>query len=253
MRTILFSAVFCLFMPMFAQKAIIVDITKSSWTDTGVDITATQVISIFSYGCASTSGLPSPQQIERWGTPDGSVFGGSAVAPNDHLVPGVRKECLVGKIGSTDTGFVVGSMYSKAAGKSGRLYLGFNDQLTGYSDNFGYFVSFVITPSTILSTASSSDPQILRSYSLEQNYPNPFNPSTTIQYQLAQSSNIEVKIYDNLGKLVRTLQCGRQASGTHSIVWDGKDESGVLASTGTYFYQVGDGQSLLAKKMLLIK
>jgi alpha-N-arabinofuranosidase len=94
---------------------------------------------------------------------------------------------------------------------------------------------------------------MIKDFHLYQNYPNPFNPSTTIQYDLAQSSDIEVNIYDNLGQLIRTYKCGLQNSGSHSTVWNGKNQRGDIVPAGIYFYQVNNGQSLLTKKMVFLK
>jgi len=104
-----------------------------------------------------------------------------------------------------------------------------------------------------LGVSNDNSINMIKDFHLYQNYPNPFNPSTTIQYDLVQSADIEVNIYDNLGRLIRTYKCGLQNRGTHSIVWNGKNQRGGIVPAGTYFYQVNNGQSLLTKKMMLLK
>lgn len=73
---------------------------------------------------------------------------------------------------------------------------------------------------------------------LAQNYPNPFNPSTTIQFQLAHTSDISVKVYNATGQLVKTLAEGVYSSGVHDVVWDGSNDKDEPVSSGVYFYQL---------------
>ncbi|MDC1051087.1 hypothetical protein OAQ87_02710, partial [Candidatus Marinimicrobia bacterium] len=70
---------------------------------------------------------------------------------------------------------------------------------------------------------------IVTSLELTQNYPNPFNPSTTISYNVDTSGMVSLKIYDIMGRLVRTLVDNHRSSGNvggYSAVWDGKDSQG---------------------------
>jgi hypothetical protein len=117
------------------------------------------------------------------------------------------------------------------------------------------YAAVIVTLSQDPNVGLSNDNSInmIKDFNLYQNYPNPFNPSTIIKYDLAQSADIEVNIYDNLGRLIRTYKCGLQNRGTHSIVWNGENQRGDIVPSGTYFYQVNNGQSLLTKKMILLK
>lgn len=91
-------------------------------------------------------------------------------------------------------------------------------------------------------------------FSLSQNYPNPFNPETTIQYQLPQTGNVTLSIFNLLGQEVRTLVHEHQTAGSYSIVWDGKNDIGELVTSGMYFYKLQVGESfLVTRKMLLLK
>jgi photosystem II stability/assembly factor-like uncharacterized protein len=92
-----------------------------------------------------------------------------------------------------------------------------------------------------------------REFSLSQNYPNPFNPSTTIGFQMSQRENAQVNIYNSIGQLLRILVNDQREPGTHTVVWDGKDNSGNFVASGSYFYQVQVGDMLQTKKMLLLK
>ncbi|MFQ5629467.1 MAG: fibronectin type III domain-containing protein, partial [bacterium] len=75
-------------------------------------------------------------------------------------------------------------------------------------------------------------------FTLHPNYPNPFNPSTTITYEIAQPATVLLTIFDPMGRKIRALFHGRQASGLHSIEWDGRDDSGSIVSSGVYFYRL---------------
>jgi len=91
------------------------------------------------------------------------------------------------------------------------------------------------------------------SYELSQNYPNPFNPSTTIEYSVQIANNIQIKIYNPLGQLIKTVVDEIKAPGEYSVVWNGKDDNGSLVSSGTYFYQIQTKDFASSKKMILLK
>ncbi len=85
-------------------------------------------------------------------------------------------------------------------------------------------------------------------YSLSQNYPNPFNPTTSISFALPVAGNVELKVYDMLGKEVASLVSGSYTAGTHSVPFD----ASALAS-GVYVYKLTAGDFTDSKKMVLIK
>ena len=91
------------------------------------------------------------------------------------------------------------------------------------------------------------------SYNLFQNYPNPFNPTTVISYSIPKSSNVTLKIYDILGREVKTLVSTEQVNGLHSVQWNGDNNYGARVSSGIYLYRIEAGDFIQTKKMLLIK
>jgi hypothetical protein len=89
---------------------------------------------------------------------------------------------------------------------------------------------------------------MINDYSLEQNYPNPFNPSTKIVFQVPQSVNVSLKIYDVLGNEIVTLVNEEKGPGKYEI-----DFNASHLSSGIYFYTLRAGTYISIKKMVLIK
>lgn len=89
---------------------------------------------------------------------------------------------------------------------------------------------------------------------LHQNYPNPFNPETKIQYSIPKDSEIELKIYNIKGELVKTLVDKKRKRGTYSVIWNGKDDNSRQLSSGVYFYRLKlDDKVIDTEKCLLLK
>ena len=85
-------------------------------------------------------------------------------------------------------------------------------------------------------------------FALYQNYPNPFNPSTIIKFSTMNSGNVTLKIYDELGREIKTLVNEFMNNGTYEITFNGED-----LFSGIYFYMIEAGSFSEAKKMVLIK
>ena len=93
---------------------------------------------------------------------------------------------------------------------------------------------------------------------LLRNYPNPFNPETWIPYQLSESAEVTLTIYDMNGQLVRRLAVGHQAAGMYqsrsrAVYWDGRNQLGESVASGLYFYTLTAGEFSATRKMLILK
>jgi len=93
-----------------------------------------------------------------------------------------------------------------------------------------------------------SQPSLPKEFWLYQNYPNPYNPTTTIVYGLRERTNVELKVFDILGREVISLVNEEQPSGKYEIVFDA-----TSISTGIYFYRLQAGSFVETKKMVLMK
>ena len=93
----------------------------------------------------------------------------------------------------------------------------------------------------------------LSEFKIYRNYPNPFNPTTTLTYDLLFDSDVQLNIYDLLGRQVKTLVRQRQNAGQHSITWDATNRNGEPVSAGIYFYHLRAYDFNATGKMLLLK
>ena len=93
---------------------------------------------------------------------------------------------------------------------------------------------------------------------LGQNFPNPFNPETWIPYQLEESSDVALQIYDVSGSVVRTIELGFKPGGFYmtrstAAYWDGRNNMGEPVATGVYFYSLQAADFSATRKMLILK
>ena len=101
--------------------------------------------------------------------------------------------------------------------------------------------------------ADNTIENVVETFSLFQNYPNPFNPSTTIQYKILQPGSVNLSIFNLTGQKVKEFEFESQPAGTHSFVWDGRDRKGRRVASGLYIYSVKFGNSVITKKMMVLK
>ena len=90
------------------------------------------------------------------------------------------------------------------------------------------------------------------------NYPNPFNPETWIPYQLAESAEVTLTIYDINGQLIRRLAVGHQPAGMYqsrsrAVYWDGRNQLGESVASGLYFYTLTADDFTATRRMMILK
>ncbi len=88
-------------------------------------------------------------------------------------------------------------------------------------------------------------------------YPNPFNGVVTVKFSLPPGQNesrqLQIKIYDNTGRLVRTLYDGRMKAGIHALFWNATDQQGSPVASGTYLLHFRSGNFQQVQKIVLVK
>ena len=99
-------------------------------------------------------------------------------------------------------------------------------------------------------TATSTKPlsSLPDRFVLEQNYPNPFNPTTSIRYKVASQAKVSLEVYNLMGQKVATLIDQVQSPGAYRAFWNASTQS-----SGVYYYRLKAGNTVLSRKMTLIK
>ncbi len=110
-------------------------------------------------------------------------------------------------------------------------------------------VAIEITTGLTIHTASGGPELVL----LRQNVPNPFNPKTAITFQLKQSRDLQLTIYDASGRLIRRLVDARTSAGDHAVTWDGQNARGFAAPSGVYYYELATPETRETRRMVLLR
>lgn len=97
-------------------------------------------------------------------------------------------------------------------------------------------------------TDVAEEPQVNHSFYLFQNYPNPFNPKTNIEFRIANSGFVSLKVYDVLGNEIATLVNEEKPAGKYEVEFDAES-----LTSGIYFYKLQAGDYNQTRKMILLK
>jgi len=135
-----------------------------------------------------------------------------------------------------------------------KIYVRFRLHADAAAHGWGWAIDDVFI-GKVIPTAIAAVNAPARQFALWSNYPNPFNPSTTIRFTLAHSGAVSLKIFDNRGRLVRTLvnNVPFTTGKVHRVVWDGKNDQGLAAASGIYYFRLRSGSQQAVRKMLLMK
>jgi photosystem II stability/assembly factor-like uncharacterized protein len=231
----------------------------SSWSNQNVGITGNYT-SGYAYkddkliGLASTStSMPNLARTTDGGTTWNSLSIGTGLTGNTLIkwVSGTNVVYIIGANGAIKRSINSGLNWSSmsTAGISGITHFSFiklNGIIHGYAVSSNG--SVMKLADSVLILTGINNLKIPAEYKLLQNYPNPFNPETNIEYSLPVRSNVLIKVYDVMGREVRTLVNETKPGGNYSVKFDASD-----LSSGLYFYKIQTDKFYDAKCMLLVK
>ena len=141
--------------------------------------------------------------------------------------------------------------------EANRLLISYNVNTFSFADHIQYaeiyrprFVSLKLS-----SDSNVFDPFVMKAqtFSLDQNYPNPFNAGTMIHFTISESESVALKIYNVVGKEIRTLVEEWMPAGSYTLRWDGKNNSGSPVSTGIYMMTLEMRHEIISRKMIHLK
>lgn len=151
--------------------------------------------------------------------------------------------------GSVDNSFDGTGLSYSMQGKIGKSIALSPDSavvLVGTSNNSGFYLSKFLTNS--VTTDIKNEQEIDNNFILHQNYPNPFNPTTTIKYSVANAAEVELKVFDTLGREIQTLVNETKSPGSYSVEFNANN-----LSSGIYFYRLKADNNISIKKLTLVK
>lgn len=173
---------------------------------------------------------------------------GSTLGGNDFTASG-PVATIIGDGSSTNFSFETDtSSFTWQSGKYLALRIKSND--AEYAIRTGGGWSFITSPKDSIGyiLPVKDNPEIALDYSLGQNYPNPFNPTTIIEYSVANTGNVVLKIYDILGREVETLVNEQKQAGNYRVEFNANN-----LSSGIYFYTMRAGNYVNTKKLIVLK
>ena len=167
------------------------------------------------------------------------------------------------------SGNVYTELYENINDTTISIYSNSLDQLLSESSQSDAVITYLVEASDEEFTVASSDGGLFvlnrgllnadnvqlypETLALHQNYPNPFNPVTSIRYDLPQDELVNIKVYDMLGRIVRSLVNSQQAAGYHSVKWGATSDRNEPISAGLYIYTIQAGEFRHYRKMVLLK
>jgi hypothetical protein len=186
-------------------------------------------------------------EVGAW-TSEGVLVGGGVAHGGRALLTiwGANALSHQEETGASEGGALSLTVWSKAERMERPLIIrSLRDGLTGKTkDN----LTLRYSTNAVLIVRGSVGQELPTMFDLSQNYPNPFNPATMIRYQLPVATRVVLKVFDVLGRLVRTLVDEEREAGTYSVGFNGGD----LAS-GVYMYRMETTKGMLQRKLLLVK
>ena len=90
-------------------------------------------------------------------------------------------------------------------------------------------------------------------FELMGNYPNPFNAQTMIEFSISRPGYAVLEIFDIQGRRIRVLHNGHISAGNHSVIWNGRSDSGTEVASGIYLYRLSHENEAITRKMNLVK
>jgi len=138
-------------------------------------------------------------------------------------------------------------------------YLGAQSLVFSPTDDNGgdTFTPFFTAGEVIITTGTAVEDENMtllpKEFALKQNYPNPFNPVTRIIFDLPETADVRLDIFNILGQKVRTLINRRLTAGTHSATFDGRSDNNQKLASGVYLYRLSAGEYSQSRKMTLMK
>jgi len=152
--------------------------------------------------------------------------------------------------GTADTEFMLRA--ERLGNQEDRVYT-VTYQVVDASGNVNFAEATVLVPHDMGNPLVFDPNETEKSLELVGNYPNPFNPETEIYFNIAESGQVKLIVFNTLGQKIKTLVENEFSEGSHTIRWDGTDDFGNLVSGGLYLCRMQTKNNQQTIRMLFLK
>jgi hypothetical protein len=155
---------------------------------------------------------------------------------------------------TADRGWAIGARAPDTTGifPTERHFEGFIDDVRIYNVALSEAEVFTLFEESTVDVNNQSM-AIPENFALSQNYPNPFNPQTRIDYEVPQTANINISVYNSIGQLVAILVDEVKSPGQYSLHWNATDQKGLQLPSGIYIARMVSNNYSAARKLTLLK
>ena len=157
------------------------------------------------------------------------------------------------KVGAIEGDELIVRFYSRTDGQEYTPAINNVEWIHGSGSGLFFKAGTIASADAVVLDAPDEVLALPTEFAIAQNYPNPFNPTTNIKYQLPVDGFVKIKIFDMLGKEIKTLVNQDQKAGYYTLEWDATNNSGRKAASGVYFYQIEASNFKKTMKMMLMK
>jgi hypothetical protein len=159
------------------------------------------------------------------------------------LAPGDTQEVVFGFIGAAEGTYLSNITLLKFYARQLRLWYPY----------LGQFVSQGRTRTWRAMLAELFATRVPNRLALSPNYPNPFHENTSIDYSLTRDGEVELIVYDVLGREIAVLQKQQQKAGLHHVNWTGRDRRGHALPAGIYFLRLRANNLEMIRKLVIVR
>ncbi|HMQ99313.1 MAG TPA: T9SS type A sorting domain-containing protein [Ignavibacteria bacterium] len=132
-------------------------------------------------------------------------------------------------------------------------YLSIRDGSEFGMHNAKYVIDALVASRNALIGITTISYEVPERFELTQNYPNPFNPVTRFKFSLPKESDVQIVVFDIMGRVVSVLANGKYNAGKYEVDWNGTNSMNNQVASGVYFYKIVAGSYTDVKKMIMLK
>ncbi|NOS85072.1 MAG: T9SS type A sorting domain-containing protein [Ignavibacteria bacterium] len=132
-------------------------------------------------------------------------------------------------------------------------YLSIRDGSEFGMHNAKYVIDALVASRNALIGITTISYEVPERFELTQNYPNPFNPTTRFKFSLPKESDVQIVVFDIMGRVVKVLAKEKYSAGKYEVDWNGTNSMNSQVASGVYFYKIVAGGYTDVKKMIMLK